>query len=198
MKKIQKIELIIKHFGFIAGFFILIKKFYRTILIRYSTFYWSKKVFKCGRNSIFNTNIKIDYPKNIIVGENCYIGSDTKIGSERIDAKLRIHDNVKINNSVQIDYSGDLEIGDGSLISEGVIIYTHSHNYDPRSTPIFRKLKIGKNVWIGARSIIMPNVEIIGDDSIVGANSLVLKSIGPKQIVGGNPAKFIKKRPDLE
>lgn len=55
------------------------------------------------------------------------------------------------------------------------------------------KIKIGEYVFIGARTIICSNIEI-GDNSIIGAGSIVTKSIPPNQIWAGNPARFIKER----
>ncbi len=56
---------------------------------------------------------------------------------------------------------------------------------------------IGNDVWIGRESIIMPGVKI-GDGSIIAAYSVVTKDIAPYSVVGGNPARFIKKRFDDE
>ena len=53
--------------------------------------------------------------------------------------------------------------------------------------------QIGHDVWLGYRSTIMPGVTI-GDGAIVASNSTVVKDVEPYTIVGGNPAKFIKKR----
>ena len=50
---------------------------------------------------------------------------------------------------------------------------------------------IGKNVWVGDKVSIMPNVRI-GDGAIIAANSVVTKDVPPYSIVGGNPAKVIK------
>lgn len=52
---------------------------------------------------------------------------------------------------------------------------------------------IGNDVWIGRESVIMPGVKV-GDGSIIAAYSIVTKDIEPYSVVGGNPAKFIKKR----
>ena len=56
---------------------------------------------------------------------------------------------------------------------------------------------IGNDVWIGRESVIMPGVKI-GDGSIIAAYSIVTKDVEPYSVVGGNPAKFIKKRFDDE
>lgn len=52
---------------------------------------------------------------------------------------------------------------------------------------------IGNDVWIGRRSVIMPGVKI-GDGAIVAASSVVTKDVPPYTVVGGNPAKFIRRR----
>ena len=54
---------------------------------------------------------------------------------------------------------------------------------------------IGNDVWIGLNTTILSGISI-GDGAIIGAESLVTKNVGPYEIWGGNPAKFIKKRFD--
>jgi chloramphenicol O-acetyltransferase type B len=56
---------------------------------------------------------------------------------------------------------------------------------------------IGNDVWIGANSIILDGVKF-GDGAVVAANSVVTKDVPPYCVVGGSPAKFIKKRFDEE
>lgn len=52
---------------------------------------------------------------------------------------------------------------------------------------------IGNDVWIGSEAIIMPGVRI-GDGAVIGTRALVTKDVEPYAIIGGNPAKFIRKR----
>ena len=59
---------------------------------------------------------------------------------------------------------------------------------------------IGNDVWLGFESLIMPGIKI-ADGAVIAARAVVTKDIGPYEIWGGNPAKFIKKRfsePDIE
>ncbi len=59
--------------------------------------------------------------------------------------------------------------------------------------PFKGDIVIGNDVWIGRESVIMPGVKI-GDGSIIAAYSVVTKDVPPYSVVGGNPARFIKKR----
>jgi maltose O-acetyltransferase len=64
---------------------------------------------------------------------------------------------------------------------------------DPSNPSLEDPVIIGNNVWIGTRAIIMPGVKI-GNNSIIGAGAVVTKSFGPNSVIGGIPAKLIKKR----
>lgn len=81
-----------------------------------------------------------------------------------------------------------IEIGDNTIIGYNTTILCHEyliHEYR------LGKVKIGKNVMIGANCTIMPGVEI-GDGSIISACSLVNKDIPPGVLAGGVPAKILK------
>jgi len=114
-------------------------------------------------------------------GRNISIGDYSGIG---IDAKL----------------SGEITIGDNVMMGPEVMIYTSNHNYGRKDIPMIdqgqsdiRPVVIGDDVWIGARAIILPGVNI-GKGSIIAAGSVVTKDVLEYSIVGGNPAKLIKKR----
>lgn len=128
--------------------------------------------------------------KNIILYENGWI---------EFPERLHISDNVSINRNFFINARGHVEIGENSLIGPYVTIYSTNHNYSSVDIAIReqgqneKKVCIGKDVWIGAKSIILPGV-IIGDGAIIGAGSIVTKNVEAYSIVGGNPAKLIKYR----
>lgn len=114
--------------------------------------------------------------------------------------KITIGDNVGISQSALIALA-DITIGNNVKIGGGTALYTSDfHSLDPdkrairedfehrKSAPII----IGNDAFIGARCIILKGVTI-GDAAIVGAGSVVSKSIPPREIWAGNPAKFIRK-----
>jgi acetyltransferase-like isoleucine patch superfamily enzyme len=91
-------------------------------------------------------------------------------------------------------------IGDYTMFAPEVKIVGGDHKYDKVGVPIIfagreKQLEtvIGKDVWIGTRSLIIRGVKI-GDGAIIAAHSVVTKDVEPYTIVGGSPAKFIKKR----
>ena len=79
------------------------------------------------------------------------------------------------------------------MIGHNVTIATLNHDINPETRADLHPapVKIGKNVWIGSDSTILPGIEI-GDGAIVGAGSVVTKNVEPNTIVCGNPAKFLK------
>jgi acetyltransferase-like isoleucine patch superfamily enzyme len=105
-------------------------------------------------------------------------------------AKLKIGDDVFLNQGVGISCASQVTIEDETMISEMTIITdTDWHGIDgkkPEVEPVF----IGKHVWIGFKCAILKGVTI-GDNSIIGAGSVVTHSVRSNTIVAGNPAKQI-------
>jgi acetyltransferase-like isoleucine patch superfamily enzyme len=119
------------------------------------------------------------------------------IDREGRGGKFIAGEGTKIARDVSIDISADVIIGNGCMISEEVIILTHDHSVND----VFNKelittsaLQIEDNVFVGARSIILPNVTKIGKNAFIGAGSVVTKDVPADVIVAGNPAKIIRKQ----
>ena len=106
---------------------------------------------------------------------------------------IKIGKNVFINACCRFQDQGGIDIGDGSLIGHNTTIATLNHDFNPakRQNLTPRPVKIGKNVWIGSDCTILPGVEI-GDGVIIGAGSVVTKSVPKNTIAVGNPARVIK------
>ena len=108
--------------------------------------------------------------------------------------------NVEMGSYVAIDdqvnlYSVDkITIGTKVAISREAFICTASHDITKPNRPLITApITICDGVWIGARAIILPGVTI-GEGAVVAAGAVVTKNVEPFTVVGGNPAKFIKKR----
>ena len=107
---------------------------------------------------------------------------------------LKIGRNVFINSCCQFQDQGGITIGDGTLIGPKTVIATLNHHQNPnkRANLIPKPVKIGKNVWIGANATILPGVTI-GDGAVIAAGALVSKDVEANTVVGGVPAKLIKR-----
>lgn len=115
--------------------------------------------------------IQINYGKNTKIGKNVFINFDCTL----LDlGGIIIEDNVMIAPKV-------------SLLSEGHPVFINE-----RQTLTTAKIHIKKNAWIGANATILQGVTI-GENSVVAAGSVVSKDVPANTIVGGVPAKFIKK-----
>lgn len=101
---------------------------------------------------------------------------------------MHIHPTAKISFSAKLDktFPAGIHIGSHSILTFGVAVLAHDMSRNLRTNT-----RIGRNCFIGARSIIMPGVTI-GDGSIVAAGSIVNRDVPPGSIVAGNPAKVIK------
>lgn len=132
---------------------------------------------KCGKNVTIQKGVTIRYPKNIQIENNVRIGRNVTLVSESDYGTLIIKKNVQINNDVHIDFSGCVLIEEGVTISEKVKIFTHDHGHHPRSSPVFSRLRIEKNSWLGANSCILPKVKFVGNSSIVGYGATLSKDL---------------------
>ena len=113
--------------------------------------------------------------------------------------------NVFLGKNVMLNYGCvildvcPVRIGDHTLIGPGTHIYTacHSLNAMERKADIEwgKPVIIGKNVWIGGNCCILPGITI-GDNTIIGAGSVVTKDIPENVVAVGNPCKVIRKNSD--
>jgi len=106
---------------------------------------------------------------------------------------IKVGKNVFINACCRFQDQGGIEIGDNCLIGHNTTIATLNHDFNPekRANLTPSPVKIGKNVWIGSDCTILPGVEI-GDGAIIGAGSVVTKSVPSNSVAVGNPARVIK------
>lgn len=126
-----------------------------------------------GKNLYIEPTFRCDYGYNIHVGENFYANFDC----------------------VFLDVC-EIRIGDNCLIAPGVHIYTATHPLNTSERVMGQEygkpVKIGDNVWIGGRAIINPGITI-GNNAVVAAGAVVTKDVPDDVVVGGNPARIIKR-----
>jgi len=132
------------------------------------------------------------------LGRNTLIESFSAVCTWHGDIVLEDGASIGIGSIVM----GPVLLGENSACSQNCFISGQSHHYEDVSKNFLRQgvqteqVVIGKNVWIGANSVILPGV-IIGDHSVIGAGSTVIENVPAYSVVTGNPAKIIKQY-DLE
>ena len=107
---------------------------------------------------------------------------------------LELGDGVIIAWGVNVYNVGKIKIGYKTIISQHAHLCGATHDIVNPSFKLLRTgLEIGNNVWIASDAFIGPGVKV-GDNSIVAARAVVVKNVEEGTIVGGNPAKIIRKR----
>jgi virginiamycin A acetyltransferase len=163
------------------------------------------------KNTIFPLahHNKLAFLKNIITNPNILVGDYTYY--DDFEDIFNFEKNVKYH----FDFMGDkLIIGKFCMIASGAKFIMNGGNHltdaisaypfaiyggdwqnamDGKSYPFKGDTTIGNDVWIGHNATVMPGITI-GDGAVVATNSTVTKNIEPYSIVGGNPARLIKKR----
>ena len=107
---------------------------------------------------------------------------------------IKLGKNVFINSGCHFQDQGGITIDDGVLIGHNAVLATLNHNQDPekRDNLLPAPIHIGRKVWLGANVTVLPGVTI-GDNAIVAAGAVVTKDVEPNTVVGGVPAKIIKR-----
>jgi acetyltransferase-like isoleucine patch superfamily enzyme len=179
-------------------------RYFNNRLFSYST---ERALSLVGANLRIDSDSIIINPKYMVIGKNFYAMRGLRLEvfdeylSQRFNPILTIGDNVIMNTDCHIGCINRIRIGNNVLIASRVFIADHSHgeidSKDLIKVPAERKLfskgavEIGDNVWIGEGVVILPGVKI-GENCIVGANSVVTKSFSKNKVIAGIPAKMIK------
>lgn len=156
---------------------------------------------KIGAGVSLNSNVHIscaDIASYVHVGEKTVIKPYVMLMTYP-GGHIKIGKNCSINPFCVLYGHGGLEIGDDVRIATHSVFIPANHNISDLESLISSQgltkkgIKVGNNVWIGAGCTILDGVEI-GVGSVIGAGSVVTKSVDPYSIVAGVPAKIIKKR----
>lgn len=175
----------------------------------------SAKSIEIADSVIFHDDISINCRGSLKIGHHGIIGSGARIqcndlsighwfflcegleigsgGCNSKEANVEIGNYVGIFERVLINPSSQISIGDNCGIGREVQIWTHGAWLDPIAgfPSDFGPVSIGENVWLPARSIVLPNSSI-GDNCVIGINSIINKSIPPGSFAAGCPVKLIR------
>ena len=126
---------------------------------------------KLHSTAVVYSSAKVYYPANLVMGEYSCLASD--VDCYNVDK---------------------ITIGANTTVSQGAYLCTASHDItNPLNPLITSPIVIGDQAWIAADAFVGMGVTI-GEGAVVGARAAVFKDVEPWTVVGGNPAKFIKKR----
>jgi len=134
----------------------------------------------------------------VYIGPFCHIVVETKSSFSRVPGSLRIGDRSVIGAFCNLRAAGGaIEIGHNTMLAQGISLIASGHKIEFGS--IYRdapwsedrtRVRVGNNCWIGAGVTVLPGC-CIGDNSVVGAGSVVTKSIPENEVWANIPARRI-------
>lgn len=183
--------------------------------------YYRTKLKHMGENVRIGAGVKLKNPQYISLGNNVQIGDGSTLIA-RGEGGIELSDGVRIQERVYLDterpegyirvgksvYIGTgttlfghmgLEIGDHSLLAQNITITPYSHIFEDPDRNIIeqgghsRKVTIGRDCYLGMEVCVVYSADI-GDGSVVGSGSVVVKSLPPMSVAVGNPARIIRRR----
>ncbi len=156
-------------------------------------------------------------PGRIVIGDGVRLGPDCVLSAnteypggslqhpegrhvtQTFEPTLTIGDRVSATAGLQIYALGEVTIGDDVMFAANIFICDSLHAYEDPNKPYKYQgmtdpdpIRIGRGCWIGQNVVILPGVTI-GEFAIVGANSVVTRSIPPRSIAAGTPARVRKR-----
>lgn len=134
---------------------------------------WLLRLFgaKMAKTALVYASAKVYYPANLVMDEYACLASD-----------------------VDCYNVAPIHVGRFATVSQGAFLCTASHDISsPGHELITQPIEIGERAWVAAGAFIGMGVKV-GEGAVVGARAAVFKDVEPWTVVGGNPAKFIKKR----
>lgn len=127
------------------------------------------------------------------IGENCYI--EPPFRSNWGGKHVHFGKNVYANFNLTLVDDTHIYVGDYTMFAPNVLLATAAHPILPtlrqKGYQYNLPIRIGKNCWLGAGVIVLPGVTI-GDNTVVGAGSVVTKDLPPNVVAVGNPARILR------
>lgn len=164
-----------------------------------------KRFLSVGDNTKIHDNVYIDAlsTDGVVLGSNVVIGRNSRLectGSiKSIGKGIKIGNRSTFGNDCYFGAAGGIEVGEDVVAGQYIRFHSENHNYDALDILIkeqgetHKGIKIGNNCWIGAGAVFLDGSEL-GDGCVVAANAVVTKTFPLNSVIGGIPAKIIKRR----
>ena len=165
-------------------------------LLRIARIGWTTAKFRylkrcAGAGSVIGGGTQIINSGNVRIGKQVLLQDAVYIRAGN-DGRVVIGDRAAINSFCRFFGHGGIEIGEDTQIGPGSLITTTTHDFARELEASFEKVVIGRRVWIGANVTILPGVTI-GDFCVIGAGSVVNRSIPAGSLAVGVPARVVRK-----
>jgi acetyltransferase-like isoleucine patch superfamily enzyme len=153
-----------------------------------------------GEHVVFEDGVRVWHPESIEIGDNVYVGHAAMLKGYYKN-RMVIGDDSWLGQGVYLHSAGGLSIGRCVGIAPFVKVITSFHREAGRDTPIlaaeleFEAIAVEDDANVGLGAIIMPGVTV-GRGAQVAAGAVVTRDVEPFSIVAGNPARFLRWRPE--
>ena len=181
-------------------FFILRFRYYGMLLQFVRTSWLSILGMKIGKGTQISA-VYINWPHQVSVGNNCILEHSIHFKFDGVwqpGPSIILHNDVFVGNGCEFNICGNIKIGNHALIASGCKFIDHDHGTELTKSMNVQQSKIDpivieEDVWMGVNCVILKGVRI-GRGAIIAAGSVVTRDVGAYEIVGGVPARLIKKR----
>ena len=157
---------------------------------------------RVGRGCLFRGPIEIHGdPRRVTIGDGCSLHPGVTFWTHDYGegcGAIALGRRVTCLKGVTFNSMARIEVGDESAFGDGCYLQDNDHGTAP-GTPVMRQpsviapIAIGRDVWLGARAIVLKGVTI-GDHTVVGAGSVVVKSLPGDVVAVGVPCRAVKGR----
>lgn len=153
-----------------------------------------------GENLRVGRNVQLVGPENIRLGRDVSLLGNAYVNATGARGRIEIGDRTHVDQFCVLYGQGGLSIGRGCAIASGVIVYSQTNQVGTDAEApvldqpvVYAPVRIGDDVWIGARAVILPGVTV-GDHAVLGAGAVVRADVPAWAIVAGVPARVIRDR----
>lgn len=157
---------------------------------------------KCGKNVSINAPNVVGHPELMEIGDDSVILDGARLqsypGLGDDQPKIKIGKRCFLGYRLCILAGADVTLGDDVLMASDITLCSHNHGMDPETSIPYmsqkltcKPIQIGDNCWIGDKVVVVAGVSI-GKGAVIGAGSVVTKSVPDYSIAAGIPARVIK------